>query len=416
MSKGELRGRRPLSVFGASSPRLSLIDGDRGSATRSATAPPSSTPLAPLWLTGLGRRRVFPAPAARLPRPHLPELLGRNGGSWPIEAARWSVRSRSALRSAGGEAELLANRASAPSGVEQPNLDTESSIEDGLPVPARRSSGGKRCRRRSPRKHAQRRRDDMSSSYSVSDLARDPGPSQPNSDTASSMEDSLPVPAKRSSGGKRHRRRSSRKHAKRRRADSSSSYTGLSAIRIWMVGHSIIHWAGVAARQSELGPGLGLPSHVRVSWLSRRGMRWSEFLPRIRRQLLLEGPPEAIVVQLGENDLVATDCLSLRAAILADLETLRAMVPTAKIFWSKLLQRRVWLGSRCPVATERARKRINAAVSKRIVELGGEVIFHHEISYPAAALFRADGVHLSASGNEVWLGAVVAKLRSWLGL
>ncbi|XP_077775832.1 uncharacterized protein LOC144325689 [Podarcis muralis] len=190
----------------------------------------------------------------------------------------------------------------------------------------------------------------------------------------------------------------------------------LSAVRIWMVGHSIVHWAGVAARQSGLGPGLGLPSHVRVSWLSRRGMRWSEFLPRIRRQLLLEGPPEAIVVQLGENDLVAMDCLSLRAAILADLEALRAMVPTAKLFWSKLLQRRVWLGSRCPAATERARKRINAAVSKRIVELGGEVIFHQEISYPAAALFRADGVHLSASGNEVWLGAVVAKLRSWLGL
>ncbi|XP_077787004.1 uncharacterized protein LOC144328101 [Podarcis muralis] len=197
---------------------------------------------------------------------------------------------------------------------------------------------------------------------------------------------------------------------------SKTDQRGLSAVRIWMVGHSIIHWAGVAARQSGLGPGLGLPSHVRVSWLSRRGMRWSEFLPRIRRQLLLEGPPEAIVVQLGENDLVSMDCFSLRAAILADLETLRAMVPTAKLFWSKLLQRRVWLGSRCPVATERARKRINAAVSKRIVELGGEVIFHHEISYPAAALFRADGVHLSASGNEAWLGAVVAKLRSWLGL
>ncbi|XP_077782853.1 uncharacterized protein LOC144327384 [Podarcis muralis] len=192
--------------------------------------------------------------------------------------------------------------------------------------------------------------------------------------------------------------------------------SGLSAIHIWMVGHSIIHWAGVAARQSAMGPGLGLPSHVRVSWLSRRGMRWSEFLPRIRRQLLLEGLPEAIVVQLGENDLVAMDCLSLRAAIMADLETLQAMVPTAKIFWSKLLQRRFWLGSRCPVATERARKRINAAVSRRIVELGGEVIFHHEISYHAAALFRADGVHLSASGNEAWLGAVVAKLRSWLGL
>ncbi|XP_077783910.1 uncharacterized protein LOC144327557 [Podarcis muralis] len=191
---------------------------------------------------------------------------------------------------------------------------------------------------------------------------------------------------------------------------------GLDTVRIWMVGHSIIHWAGVAARQSGLGPGLGLPSHIRLSWLSRRGMRWAEFLPRIRSQLLLEGPPAAIVVQLGENDLVSTDCFSLRAAILGDLETLRAMVPTVKLFWSKLLQRRAWTGSRSPAAIERARKRINAAVSRKIVELGGEVIFHPDITFQAAALFRADGVHLSASGNEVWISAVVAKLRSWLGL
>ncbi|CAI5782151.1 Hypothetical predicted protein [Podarcis lilfordi] len=243
-----------------------------------------------------------------------------------------------------------------------------------------------------------------------------PGASRPSLDSGSSIEDNLPVPARKSSGGKRRRRRSSRKRAKRRREDSSSSYAGLAAIRIWMVGHSIIHWAGVAARQSGLGPGLGLPPHVQLSWLARRGMRWSEFLPRIQRQLILKGPPTAIVVQLGENDLVSMDCFSLRAAILGDLETLRALVPSAKIFWSKLLQRRVWRGSRCPAATERARKRINSAVSKKIFELGGDVISHPEILFQAATLFRADGVHLSASGNEAWLGAVVAKLRSWLGL
>ncbi|XP_077782889.1 uncharacterized protein LOC144327423 [Podarcis muralis] len=190
---------------------------------------------------------------------------------------------------------------------------------------------------------------------------------------------------------------------------------GLAAVRIWLVGHSIVHWAGVAARQSGMGPGLGFPPHVQVSWLSRRGMCWAEFLPRIRRQLLLEGPPAAIVVQLGENDLVSMDCLSLRTAILSDLETLRAWVPTAKIFWSKLLHRRIWRGSRCPVATERARKRINVAVARKIFELGGDVISHPMIRFQAISLFRDDGVHLSASGNEAWLGAVVAKLRAWLG-
>ncbi|XP_077783388.1 uncharacterized protein LOC144327498 [Podarcis muralis] len=55
------------------------------------------------------------------------------------------------------------------------------------------------------------------------------GPSQPDTDSGSSMEDSLPVPARRSLGGKHRRRKSSRKHAKRRREDSSSSYTGTSS-------------------------------------------------------------------------------------------------------------------------------------------------------------------------------------------
>ncbi|XP_077791736.1 uncharacterized protein LOC144329093 [Podarcis muralis] len=195
-----------------------------------------------------------------------------------------------------------------------------------------------------------------------------------------------------------------------------SFLSGLAVIRIWMVGHSIVHWAGVAARQSGLGPDLGFPPHIRLSWLSRRGMRWSEFLPSIRRQLLLEGLPAAMVVQLGENDLVSMDCLSLRSAILRDMETLRAMVPTARIFWSKLLQRCVWRGSRCPAATERARKRINSAVAKKVRELGGDAISHPEILFQRPSFFQADGVHLSASGNEAWLGAVVAKLRSWLGL
>ncbi|XP_077789928.1 uncharacterized protein LOC144328842 [Podarcis muralis] len=241
-------------------------------------------------------------------------------------------------------------------------------------------------------------------------------PSQLEPESESSVEDSLPVPARKSLGGKRRQKKSSRKRAKRRRDDTSSSYSGLAAVRTWMVGHSIVHWAGVEARQFGLGPGLGLPPHVQVSWLTRRGILWPEFLPLMRRQLGVERPPTAIVIQLGENDLVSMDCLSLRTAILGDLDVLRAMVPTAKIFWSKFLQRRVWRGSRCPDATEKARKRINSAVSKKIFELGGDVIAHPEIRFQVASLFRDDGVHLSASGNKVWLGAVVAKLRAWLGL
>ncbi|XP_077784236.1 LOW QUALITY PROTEIN: uncharacterized protein LOC144327715 [Podarcis muralis] len=117
---------------------------------------------------------------------------------------------------------LVVSPHSAP-GTSQLSHDSESSIEDSRPVPARESSGGKRRGRRSSPKRAKQRRGEASSSYAA------PGPSRQDPDSGSSIEDSLPVPSRRSSGGKRRRKRSSRRHAKRRRDDSSSSYTGTSS-------------------------------------------------------------------------------------------------------------------------------------------------------------------------------------------
>nr|XP_028592138.1 uncharacterized protein LOC114600328 [Podarcis muralis] len=150
----------------------------------------------------------------------------------------------------------------------------------------------------------------------------------------SSVEDSLPPPPKSSSGGLRRRKKSSKRRTKRRRRDTSSSSAGLPTIRVWIVGHSIVHWAACRARQSELGAGLGFPQHLQVSWISRRGMLWKEFLPLMQRRVLLEGPPTAIVVQLGENDMVSSSCYVLRAIILQDLRDLAALVPATKIIWS----------------------------------------------------------------------------------
>ncbi|XP_060131620.1 uncharacterized protein LOC132592291 isoform X2 [Zootoca vivipara] len=66
--------------------------------------------------------------------------------------------------------------------------------------------------------------------------------------STSSAEDTLPVPARTSRGGKHHRKRHSRKCAKRRRDNTSvSTTTGLADVHIWMVGHSIVHWAGLRA-------------------------------------------------------------------------------------------------------------------------------------------------------------------------
>ncbi|XP_077783184.1 uncharacterized protein LOC144327470 [Podarcis muralis] len=232
----------------------------------------------------------------------------------------------------------------------------------------------------------------------------------------SSVEDSLLPPPRASSGGRRRRRKSSRKRAKKRRRDTSSSLSGQAATRIWIVGHSIVHWAACRARQSGLGDDLGFPQEVKVSWIARRGMLWKELLPLIQRRVLLEGPPTAIVIQLGENDLVSHSCFVLRSIIMEDVRDLAAMVPSTKIIWSKLLQRRKWRGSPSVEATERSRKRINDAVSKLVADLGGFVIPHPLIRFKATELFMMDGVHLSSVGNDVWLRSVVDKLRVCLRL
>ncbi|XP_077782887.1 uncharacterized protein LOC144327422 [Podarcis muralis] len=243
-----------------------------------------------------------------------------------------------------------------------------------------------------------------------------PATPQQGDASESSVEDSLPLPPRASSGGHRRRKKSSKRRAKRRRRGTSSSSSGRAAIRIWIVGHSIVHWAADRARQSGLGDGLGFPQHVQVSWISRRGMLWREFLPLMRRRVFQYGPPSAIVVQLGENDMVSSSCYGLRAAILQDLGELAARVPSTKLIWSQLLQRRIWRGSPCPAATERVRKRINSAASKLVVNLGGSVVPHPLISFKATGFYRDDGVHLSPAGNDVWLDAVVSGLRVWLNL
>lgn len=68
---------------------------------------------------------------------------------------------------------------------------------------------------------------------------------------------------------------------------------------VWICGHSIVHGARVRAVSCGLAYNLG----VRVSWLSRRGMRWEELMPLLWEKVAKFGPPDILVIHLGENDL-----------------------------------------------------------------------------------------------------------------
>ncbi|XP_034965332.2 uncharacterized protein LOC118082278 isoform X2 [Zootoca vivipara] len=187
-------------------------------------------------------------------------------------------------------------------------------------------------------------------------------------------------------------------------------------VNIWLFGHSIVHWARARAYDRKMGPNLGLPPWVRVSWITRRGMRWSEFLPTVKIRAATHGPPDILVVQLGENDLAYRNGQDLKWTILADFDGLLATFPNLTIFWSSLLERRVWRDCFSPAAINKARKFLDIAVARKVLALNGHYIPHPAITFSDVSLYRADGVHLSDDGNDIWLSDILGAIRNWLRL
>lgn len=181
----------------------------------------------------------------------------------------------------------------------------------------------------------------------------------------------------------------------------------LPELHLWIVGHSIVHWASVRVVELGLGQQHGCLIHIKVSWLARHGMRWNELLPLLWARAASWGPPSALVLQLGENDLPFMKGLEFQECILNYLQELAILFPRATIFWSRLLAWRIWRNSISPAATNNAKKIIDRKVVQRVLSMGGRVIPHPGITFGKVALFRAYGVHLSPEGNDVWLANVI---------
>ncbi|CAI5799262.1 Hypothetical predicted protein [Podarcis lilfordi] len=108
---------------------------------------------------------------------------------------------------------------------------------------------------------------------------------------------------------------------------------------VWICGHSIVHWARVWAVSRGLAPNLGLPHGVRVSWFSRKGMRWEELMPLLWEKVATFSPPGILVIQLGENDLAYRRNADLLWNIKRDLDAFAALCPRTTVFWSSFLKK-----------------------------------------------------------------------------
>ena len=112
--------------------------------------------------------------------------------------------------------------------------------------------------------------------------------------------------------------------------------------------------------------------------------------------------PDVVVIHLGGNDVGQRKTLDIIFSIRDDLLRIHLLFPTAKIIFSDIIQRLVWLPpfSRRPL--EKIRKRINRAVSKLLVESGIFSFRHTELEGGHAGLYRSDGVHLSDIGLDIF--------------
>uniref|UniRef100_A0ACB8G3P5 Uncharacterized protein n=1 Tax=Sphaerodactylus townsendi TaxID=933632 RepID=A0ACB8G3P5_9SAUR len=95
--------------------------------------------------------------------------------------------------------------------------------------------------------------------------------------------------------------------------------------QVWLVGHSIVHWAGRCAKKSGWGEHLGLDTSVDIRWLARRGMMWPALLLRLRNSVLQFGFPDAVLLQLGENDIPASKGVALQNSMRDDLMLLHPL-------------------------------------------------------------------------------------------
>ncbi|KAJ7319784.1 hypothetical protein JRQ81_019295, partial [Phrynocephalus forsythii] len=116
-------------------------------------------------------------------------------------------------------------------------------------------------------------------------------------------------------------------------------------MQLWIVGHGIVYWAGVWAKQSHWGQHLGMEEHVCITWFGNRGMHWGDLLPGLWMLFRQHGAPHGLVVQLGENDIASSRGIDLKKEMEASLLVLHSTYPDVALFWSQLLQRRHWQGA-----------------------------------------------------------------------
>jgi hypothetical protein len=187
-------------------------------------------------------------------------------------------------------------------------------------------------------------------------------------------------------------------------------------MQIWILGSSIPFWAGQQAATSSGGKNLNLPA--KVQWFGHRVMQWHQLDPAIMDLLKRKAPPNYLMIHLGSNDLAKSEITSKKLVeeIKCSLLRYNALLSNTTLVWSSILPRLYWHGVPVELGKKINKKRtnVNRRIRSFILDLGGAVISHDNITTYDISLFRYDGTHLSREGNSIYLHNIQSAFHMFL--
>lgn len=186
---------------------------------------------------------------------------------------------------------------------------------------------------------------------------------------------------------------------------------------IWIVGDSLVHWAG--ERAAALGrQNLCLEKYkLTVKWHGKRGMVWSDLQCQLQWISIQSRCPRMIIIHLAGNDIVHTKRGKMTRMMVRDFKFLFTTFPDTLIIWSEILPRLKWKFAK-PDSTDTAlgnkRKRFNL-LGKQAVRgnLNGRFI-KHDVTLDCPGLFGRDGCHLSDVGNDLFCNSLQGAIECFM--
>ncbi|XP_073496194.1 uncharacterized protein [Phyllobates terribilis] len=186
----------------------------------------------------------------------------------------------------------------------------------------------------------------------------------------------------------------------------SSSVPG-SPLLVWILGNSYVHWGAVRADVRRDGRQLGISrDKAAIRWLGFRRMLWNSVLCEVNKFVRLDRPPDILLLHVGGNDLGVRPFKELIRDIWHDFLRLSASFPGMITVWSEIVPRKSWGNARSIESLNKARRKVNRAVSKFVSENGGVSIRHFDLENGLGDFWLSDGVHLNDGGIDVWSSAL----------